>query len=147
MKFTPYLMFHGDCAEAFAFYATVFRAKIVRELRFSQAPAGVPMPPNVNPDKIMHVCLEKDGFRLMGGDTSQPRPEGAAPPDNWISISVDSVEEGKRVAAELAEGGKIFMPPGETFFSRQFGMVEDRFGQHWMVDFARPESELASLGQ
>lgn len=147
MTFTPYVMFHGDCAEAFAFYAKVFGAKIVRQLKFSQAPAGVPMPPNVNPDKIMHVCLEKDGFRLMGGDTNQPRPEGATPPDYWISLAVESVDEAKRVATELAGGGKVFMPLGETFFSQQFGMVEDRFGQRWMVDFPRAEPLLASAGQ
>jgi PhnB protein len=147
MKFTPYIMLHGDCAEAFAFYAKVLGAKIVLQLKFSQAPAGVPMPPNFDPDKIMHVCLEKDGFRLMGGDTNQPRPGGAAPPDYWISVSVESVDEAKRVASELAEGGKVFMPTGETFFSQQFGMVEDRFGQHWMIDFPRAEPQLAGAGQ
>jgi PhnB protein len=147
MSFTPYIMFYGDCADAFSFYARVFGAKIVRQLRYSQAPAGVPMPPNFDPDKIMHVCLEKDGFRLMGGDMNQPRPEGAPRSDYWVSISVESVDEAKRVAAELAEGGKVFMPVGETFFSQQFGMVEDRFGQHWMVDFPRTEPLLAGAGQ
>jgi PhnB protein len=146
MKFTPYVMFYGDCAEAFAFYAGVLDAKIVRELRFSQAPAGTPMPPNFDPDKIMHACLEKDGFRLMGGDMNQPRPEGAAPPVYWVSISVATVAEAQRVTAELSEGGQIFMPRGETFFSRQFAMFSDRFGMRWMVDCPRDERELAALG-
>ncbi len=142
MKFTPYVMFYGDCAEAFAFYAKVLNAKIIRQLRFSQAPAGVPMPPNVDPDKIMHVALEKDGFWLMGGDMNQPRPEGAQPPVSWVSISVESVEEARRVATAMAEGGKFFMPLGETFFSRQFAMLVDRFGIHWMVDCSRTAEEL-----
>ena len=147
MNFTPYMMFHGDCAQAFAFYAKVFGAKIVRELRFGQAPAGVPLPPNVAPDKIMHVCLERDGFRLMGGDAGRPCPEGGTPANSFVSIRVDSADEARRVAAELAEGGNFMMPPGETFFSRQFSMLVDRFGQHWMVDFPLAESELAALGR
>ncbi|MCI4678058.1 VOC family protein [Rhodoblastus acidophilus] len=142
MKFTPYVMFYGDCAEAFAFYAKVLEAKIIRQLRFSQAPAGVAMPPNADPDKIMHVALEKDGFRLMGGDMNQPRSEGAQPPIYWVSISVASVEEAQRIAKELSEGGKMFMPPGETFFSRQFAMFADRFSLHWMVDCPRSAEEL-----
>ncbi|WP_374545625.1 VOC family protein [Rhodoblastus sp.] len=146
MKFTPYVMFYGDCAEAFAFYARVLDAKIIRQLRYSQAPAGVPMPPNVDPDKIMHACLEKDGFRLMAGDMNQPRPEGAPPPVYWVSISVASVEEARRVTDQLSDGGQIMMPLGETFFSRQFAMFGDRFGVKWMVDCPRSESELAALG-
>jgi PhnB protein len=142
MKFSPYLMFYGNCADAFATYAKVFDAKILRQLRYSQAPAGTPMPPNVDPDKIMHVALEKDGFKLMGGDMNRPRPEEPQAPAFCVSISVESVEEARRVANELAEGGNFFMPLGETFFSRQFAMFVDRFGVHWMVDCPRSPSEL-----
>lgn len=146
MKFTPYVMFYGECEQAFAFYAEVLGAKIIRQLRYSQAPAGTPMPPGFDPEKIMHACLEKDGFRLMAGDMCQPRPEHAPPAVDRVSISVDSVEEAQRVTAALSEGGQIFMPPGETFFSRQFAMFSDRFGMRWMVDCPRSEAELAALG-
>jgi PhnB protein len=146
MKFTPYVMFHGQCAEAFAFYARVLGAKIIRQLRFSQAPAGVPVPPGADPDAIMHACLEKDGFRLMGGDMSQDCGDAAKAPLFWVSISVDSVDEASRVAEELSDGGAIFMPPGETFFSQRFAMFQDRFGIRWMVDCSRAESELAAPG-
>jgi PhnB protein len=146
MKFTPYVMFQGQCAEAFAFYAELFDASIVRLLRFSQAPAGVPLPPGANPELVMHACLEKDGFRLMGGDMGQDCGDAAKAPLYWVSISVDSVEEADRVAGALAEGGQFFMPPGETFFSRRFAMAQDRYGIRWMVDCPRAEAELAALG-
>jgi PhnB protein len=35
--------------------------------------------------------------------------------------------------AALADGGKVQMPLGETFFARRFGMVADRFGVGWRV--------------
>ena len=46
-----------------------------------------------------------------------------------------SVIEGqfKRVFDALADGGSVFMPLGETFWSPCFGMVTDRFGISWMV--------------
>jgi PhnB protein len=145
MQFTPYVMFPGNCAEAFAFYAKVLDAKIIRQLRFSQAPAGTPMPPNYDPDKIMHASLEKDGFLLMGGDMSKDCGAGAQASAFWVSIGVDSVEEAKRIAAAMSEGGKIFMPPGETFFSRQFAMFSDRFGMNWMVNCARAAKEIDAI--
>lgn len=145
MKFAPYVIFQGQCAEAFAFYAEVLDARIVRQLRYSQAPADAPARPGVDPDKIMHVCLEKDGFRLMGGDMDV-NCDIAQTPLFWVSISVESVEEANRIAGALADGGQMFMPPGETFFSRRFAMMQDRYGVRWMVDCARPEAELATLG-
>ena len=33
----------------------------------------------------------------------------------------------------LAEGGKVLMPPGKTFWSPRFGMLTDRFGVGWMI--------------
>ena len=147
MKFTPYLMFYGDCAEAFAFYAKVLNAKIIRQLRFRQAPAGVPMPPNADPEKIMHACLEKGEFRIMGGDMNQPKPEAPLPPIYWVSISVASIAEARRVAAELSEGGRMMMPLSETFFSQQFAMLTDRFGINWMVDFPRAAQELDAMAK
>lgn len=147
MKFTPYLMFYGNCAEAFAFYAKALDAKIVRQLRYSQAPAGVPMPPNVDPEKIMHVCLEKGQFRIMGGDMNHPKPEAPIPPIYWVSISVASVEDARRVATELSEGGRIMMPLAETFFSQQFAMLTDRFGINWMVDCPRAAPELDAMAK
>jgi hypothetical protein len=33
----------------------------------------------------------------------------------------------------LADGGKVQMPLGKTFFSPRFGIVADRFGVAWMV--------------
>ena len=39
----------------------------------------------------------------------------------------------------LAEGGKINMPMGKTFWSPRYGMVEDKFGIGWMLSVPRPQ--------
>ena len=38
------------------------------------------------------------------------------------------------VVEALAEGGKVEMPLGKTFFAKAFGMVTDKFGVTWMVN-------------
>jgi PhnB protein len=143
MQFTPYLTFRGNCAEAFAHYEKVFGAKIVAMFHYAQAPAGMPVAPGYE-NKVMHACLEKDGFRLMASDNEQGCGPGGEARNLTVQISIGSVDEAKRVIAELAEGGQMFMSPGETFWSRQFAMFSDRFGGSWMVDCPRTPEELAS---
>jgi PhnB protein len=33
----------------------------------------------------------------------------------------------------LAEGGQPQQPPAETFFSKRFGMLNDKFGVNWIL--------------
>jgi PhnB protein len=35
--------------------------------------------------------------------------------------------------ALLSEGGQIYKPIEETFFSHRFGQLRDRFGTSWMI--------------
>jgi PhnB protein len=50
-----------------------------------------------------------------------------------VNVELPTKEEAHRVFDELAEGGTVQMPIGETFFSHAFGMCIDRFGTPWMV--------------
>ena len=50
-----------------------------------------------------------------------------------LSYSATDEADAKRRLNALAEGGKVGMPLGETFFARSFGMVHDKFGVGWMV--------------
>jgi len=51
-----------------------------------------------------------------------------------LSIGYDDVAEGQRVFDALAEGGKVTMPFGKTFWAAGFGMLVDRFGVPWMIN-------------
>mgnify|MGYP003622951944 CR=1 FL=1 len=46
--------------------------------------------------------------------------------------------EAERIFHALAEGGKVGMPIGETFWAFRFGMTKDRFGIPWMVNCEKP---------
>jgi PhnB protein len=50
-----------------------------------------------------------------------------------LSLTLPSESEVDRVFSALADGGKVQMPPGKTFFAPRFGAVEDKFGVTWMI--------------
>lgn len=145
MQLTPYLNFDGDCAEAFAFYKDLFKGSIEYQGTFGEMPEmpGVPAIPAEAHDRIMHVHLQIGEQSLMGSDTMPGADEvcggGYVKPQGlWVSIGMDSPEEGRRVFDSLAQGGQVTMPFQETFWSAGFGMVTDRFGTPWMVNVATP---------
>jgi PhnB protein len=130
MKVEPYLNFNGRCDEAIEFYKKAIGAKVNMLMRFKDAPPGQPTDPKAA-EKVMHASLrvgEGDMFCSDGHVSGSPRFEGI-----MLSLRVDSDDDAKRIFAALAEGGKITMPMGKTFFASSFGMVDDRFGVSWMV--------------
>jgi PhnB protein len=131
MRFTPYLNFNGNCAEAFKFYAQVFRTEILMTMTYGDSPMADQTPPELK-NRIMHVRLGEGENMLMGAD---------APPEHYhpskgicVAIGIADPAEAERIFAELSPGGTIQMPIQETFWAKRFGMVTDRFGIPWMVN-------------
>ncbi len=56
-----------------------------------------------------------------------------------LSIGADSKEEADRVFNGLASEGKITMPIADMFWGAYFGMLEDKFGFTWMVNYDYPK--------
>lgn len=128
----PYLMFGGRCEEALAFYEKALGAKIESMMKFSQSPDPVP-PGMLAPGfehKVMHSSFRVGASVVMASDGCVP---GGGFQGVSLSLAVRTPAEADRAFAALAEGGKVNMPIGKTFFSPRFGMVIDRFGVSWMV--------------
>jgi PhnB protein len=131
MDLTPYLNFNGTCAAAFKFYAQVLDG----EIEFLQTHGDSPMKDHVPvdwQDKVIHVCLNVKGKRLMGSDA--PADHFAPAQGMYINLQVPTTTEARRLFDALAEGGRVTMPLAKTFWSAGFGMVTDRFGTPWMVN-------------
>lgn len=132
----PYLFFGGRCEEALEFYRSALGAEIEMLMRFNESPE--PHPPGmVSEDfekKIMHASFSVQGNRLMASDGCGPEESGFK--GFSLAINLPTEADVDRVFAALAEGGKVQMPLGKTFWSARFGMVEDRFGIGWMVGVA-----------
>jgi PhnB protein len=133
MKIDTYIMFNGQCEEAFSFYAKVLGGEIVAMLPHRGTPAAEHVPEEWL-DKIIHARLEVGDQVIMASDA--PPAYAQAPQGFSVSLGVDSAEEADRVFGGLAENGTVTMPLDETFFAVRFGMVTDRYQIPWMVTYA-----------
>ena len=132
MKMDPYLNFNGRAEEAIVFYKSALGAKVNFLMRFKESPEQCPGGfPAEMLNKVMHADVSIGSSRMLLTD-GDPKPERTFNGFSLtLSISTDSEAEQRFTA--LAEGGKVNMPLGKTFFATAFGMVTDRFGVSWMV--------------
>ena len=135
----PYLLFQGNCEEAFQFYKSVFQSEFRYIGRFSETPKDekTHFPPEMG-DKIMHVSLPiSNETILMGCDN--PDPNSKSPGSNIsLTLNTDSKQEADRLFNELSKGGEGRMPMQSTFWGAYFGMLTDKFGINWMISFDQP---------
>lgn len=131
MQLDTYLLFAGNCEEAFRFYEKLLGGKNVMMMKNGDSPMAEQTPPEWR-DKIIHVRMEVGDRVIMGSDC--PPQQFEKPQGFSVSLSVKDAPEAERVYKGLSEGGTILMPLGKTFWSPNFAMVTDRFGIPWMVN-------------
>ncbi len=141
-KLNPFIRFNdGKCKEAMNFYKDCFGG----ELSFMTVKDS-PMAKDMSADKrdfIMHSTLSKDGWVLIGSDMMRDK---ATVGDNMgVSLDCQSEEEIKAVFEKLAKGGKVFMPLEDAFWGALFGVVTDKYGVEWMLNFSKtPTGKVGS---
>ena len=131
MQVQPYLFFDGRCEEALQYYSKHLGAKVEMLMRNKESPEPPPPGMNAPGEKVMHAAFRIGDTQLLASDGysgGKPRFEGIS-----LTISARDDAEAKRIFNALADGGKANMPLTKTFFASSFGMVDDRFGVHWMV--------------
>ncbi|MGV3642432.1 MAG: VOC family protein [Adhaeribacter sp.] len=131
----PYLNFKGNTEEAFNFYKSVFGGEFLTLQRFKDTPDGDKIA-EADREKIMHVALPIGGNILMATDALESMGQHLQVGTN-ISLSVDaaSVAEAEKIFQALSAGGKVEMPLEKAFWGALFGMLTDRFGIQWMVNY------------
>jgi len=134
----PYLIFNGNCEEAFLFYQSVFGGEFPYVGKFSDMPADAAGGGSISEEdknRIMHISLPigKDSI-LMGSDSNTANAV-AFGSNVSISINAESRDEADKLFNGLSAGGSPFMPMSQTFWGAYFGMFVDKFGIHWMVNF------------
>ena len=133
MRVEPYLTLSGRCEEALAFYNQAIGAKTTMLMRFDESPDKshpMPLPPNWG-KKILHSAMTVGDTTVMLSDGMSTEAVSFAGVS--LSITADDEAQVKKNFDALSVGGKVFMPPGKTFWSPYFGMTSDRFGVSWMV--------------
>ena len=138
----PYLTFNGTCEEAFNFYKSIFGGEFIQIARFKDMPAspGHELPAGAG-EKIMHVSLpiSKETI-LMGSDANPGMGEVKVGQHISLSIGAATKDEASKIFNGLAAGGKITMPIGDMFWGAYFGMLIDKFGFIWMVNYDYPKN-------
>jgi PhnB protein len=138
-----YLIFNGNCEEAFEFYRSVFGGEFGYKGRFRDIPpeAGIaPLPNNIK-DRILHISLPIGGDTyLFGSDAGEEwGPEDMQGNNFCISITTDSREKADHFYRELSAGGKVIEPIGMAFWGDYYARFTDKFGINWMVSFAEEQ--------
>ena len=131
MKIHAYLMFDGQCEEAFNFYAELLGGKL-ELMRFGESPDAGEVLPEFH-YRVMHVCLTAGDQVLMASDTIPQYPHEGIKGCS-ISLQVDNVPEAERLYEALSAGGEVQMELQATFWATRFAMLTDRFGVPWMIN-------------
>lgn len=131
MQLNPYLLFNGNCEEAFKFYEKVLGGKIEAMMTHAGTPAEAHTPSEWR-DKIIHARMTVGDRVLMGSDA--PPQHYEKPAGFSVCLSPKAPAEAERIFNALAENGTVKMPFGQTFWAFRFGMLVDRFGIPWMIN-------------
>jgi PhnB protein len=135
----PYLNFPGNSEEAFNFYRSVFGGEFLNIQRFKDTPEG-PKVSEKEKDMLMHISLPVGkGNVMMATDTLDSLGQKLTVGNNiTLSIETESKAEAEKIFNGLSAGGKVTMPLQDTFWKAYFGMVNDKYGIHWMVSYTNP---------
>ncbi len=139
----PFINFDGDCREAVEFYAEVFGTEKPKFQTYGDAPQDPNIPPQsieAN-NRVIYTTLKIADSIIMFADI----PLGAKfIPGNNLSLSM-IIEDLSLVQAyfdALKEGGIVVLPLQETFYTKHFGIVVDKYGVTWQIGIGTAEDIL-----
>ena len=136
-EINTYLSFGGNCRQAMAFYAKCLGGE-AHFTPFSSVQGNIP---DEIKDLVLHAELGAGATRLMASDAMPGAPPSQG--DNFsVCVNCSSEDEIDILFALLGEGGAVRMELHDSFWGARFGMLTDRFGIHWMLNYDKPKEAL-----
>jgi len=132
MRMNAYLSFGGECEAAFRFYEECLDGKLGEIFRYAGTPLAEQVPADWQ-NKVMHGSVAIGEQVLMGGDVAPDRYE--KPKGFSLSLQMTSTAQADRIFQLLAKDGTIVVPLAKTFWAARFGMLVDRFGIPWLINW------------
>lgn len=133
MKIGPYINFPGNCKEAVMFYTEIFKTDEPTIMTFGEMPEdpSFPMPDGIR-DLVANAQMNIGGNMIMFFDVPPGMPfiKGN---NITLIITHEDVEEIKRLFGLLSKGGTVEMLLQETFWSKAYGSLTDKFGIGWQM--------------
>ncbi|AGK53751.1 VOC family protein [Bacillus sp. 1NLA3E] len=139
MSVDVYLNFNGNCREAAEYYAEVFGTEKPQIMTFGEAPPNPEYPlPEEAKNLVMHTRLTISGSNVMFSDVFPGMPFVAG---NNISLTVVSknMDEIKSSFNKMKVDSNVGMELQETFWSKCYGQLTDKFGINWQFSYDNGE--------
>jgi PhnB protein len=127
-----YLTFNGNCREAMKFYQKCLGGKLTFQT-IGESPLSQMMPKKMK-DCILHCTLTNGSLLLMGSDMVG---EDVLIKGNAVSLTLNCVSE-KEIRScykKLSIDGKATHPLEDSFWGALFGVLIDKYGNHWLLNY------------
>ncbi len=134
----PWINFNGNAEEAFTFYKSIFGGEFTKIVRFKDLASDEFTVPEKEEDKIMYISLPlgKNNM-LIANDV--PEFMGRVNENenrSKILINTETKEEAERIFNGLSAGGAVEGPMGDSPWGTYSGMLRDKYGIEWIIEFA-----------
>lgn len=132
----PWINFNGNAEEAFNFYRSVFGGEFAKMIRLKDLASPEFPVAEKDANKMMYIALSVGKNMLIANDV--PESMGRVNENenrSKILMSAESKEEADRLFNGLSAGGTVEMPMADSPWGSYFGMLRDKFGIEWMVEF------------
>jgi PhnB protein len=126
-----YLNYGGNCREAVEFYANAFGVVAGDITTYGGAPGAEGMD-EATKNLVMHAEINAMGSTLMFSDVP-PGMDFTVGTNVGVVVTSDDEAALKRLFNHLSVGGEVTMELQETFWSKCYGWLTDRFGVQWQV--------------
>ena len=131
MALEIYLNFEGNCYEAVSFYSKIFKTEMQNVMYYSDMPENPDFPLTDEVKKmVLHTFLNINGTTVMFSDCPPNIPLKFGN-NTALVINKDNTEEIKELFNALKEDGTVVTDLQETFWSRLYAFVEDKYGILW----------------
>jgi len=135
MQIQPYISFNGNCQEAVEFYADVFGTDNPEIILFGEM---LPEPEAAEQDRsdkvVIRAELAPDETRVLLSNVPPKTPDIQGDKMTLVIFS-DDLDEIKVLYYKLKVGGTVEMELQETFWSKVYGSLVDKFGVGWQLNF------------
>lgn len=130
-----YLTFNGNCREAVEFYAASFGTELPTIMTYGESPQNPDYPlPDDAKDLVLHTRLSIHGSNVMFSDQFPGSPFVTG--NNFsLAVVLTDMDELKSNFEKLKEGGTVEMELQETFWSKCYGTLTDKFGVTWQFNY------------
>ncbi|MEG0772146.1 VOC family protein [Clostridium sp.] len=137
MAIDIFVNFKGNCREAVEFYAEVFKTEKPQIMTYGDTPQqpGEEFPQFEEvKNMVMAASVNINGSNVMFQDVFPDMPLTIGSNIN-LTITLNDMEEIKSIFSKLKEGGAVSMDLQETFWSKLYGAVIDKFGIPWQFNY------------